>query len=120
MSARLEEIERVMRSVMDSLDDENALNKDRFKHLVCCVLGEVPGAAGDEIIAVKNLLLQDLEFDIWIDCQIVEIGKRHGWIEQETVGDLLVCAAAAGDEQAAKLIEMGIVDTPPNSRAGDR
>jgi hypothetical protein len=46
----------------------------------------------------------------WILSQIDEIGKRHGTTENETLGELLARAAASGDEQAIKLIEMEIGD----------
>ena len=46
----------------------------------------------------------------WILAQIDEIGKRHGTTDNESFGELLARAAASGDEQAIKLIEMEIGD----------
>jgi hypothetical protein len=46
----------------------------------------------------------------WILAQIDEICKRHGMTGDETLGALLARAAASGDEQAIKLIEMEIGD----------
>jgi hypothetical protein len=46
----------------------------------------------------------------WILAQIDEIGKRHGTTDDETLGALLARAAASGDEQAIKLLEMEIGD----------
>jgi hypothetical protein len=42
--------------------------------------------------------------------QIEVIAKRHGKTDDETVGELLARAAASGDEQAIKLLEMEIGD----------
>jgi hypothetical protein len=42
--------------------------------------------------------------------QIDEIAKRHGKTDDETLGELLARAAASGDEQAIKLLEMEIGD----------
>jgi hypothetical protein len=46
----------------------------------------------------------------WILAQIDEIGKRHCTTNDETLGELLARAAASGDDQAIKLIEMEIGD----------
>jgi hypothetical protein len=42
--------------------------------------------------------------------QIDEISKRHGKTDDETLGALLARAAASGDEQAIRLLEMEIGD----------
>jgi hypothetical protein len=42
--------------------------------------------------------------------QIDEIAKRHAKTDDETLGELLARAAASGDEQAIKLLEMEIGD----------
>lgn len=46
----------------------------------------------------------------WILSQIDEIGKRHGTTDDEPLGELLARAAASGDEQAIKLLEMEVGD----------
>jgi len=46
----------------------------------------------------------------WILAQIDEIGKRHGTTDDEPLGELLARAAASGDEQVIKLLEMEIGD----------
>jgi hypothetical protein len=42
--------------------------------------------------------------------QILEIAKRHGKTDDETLGELLARAAASGDEQAIKLLEVEVGD----------
>jgi hypothetical protein len=42
--------------------------------------------------------------------QIDEIAKRHGKTDDETLGELLARAAASGDDDAIKLLEMEIGD----------
>ena len=46
----------------------------------------------------------------WILSQIDEIGKRHATTDDEPPGALLARAAASGDEQAIKLLEMEVGD----------
>jgi hypothetical protein len=46
----------------------------------------------------------------WILAQIAEIRERHQGPEHEPLGELLARAAASGDEQAIKLLEMEVVD----------
>jgi hypothetical protein len=42
--------------------------------------------------------------------QIAEIVKRHDKADDETLGELLARAAASGDEEAIKLLEMEVGD----------
>ena len=42
--------------------------------------------------------------------QIDEIARRHGMTDDESLGELLARAAASGDEEAIKLLEMEVGD----------
>jgi hypothetical protein len=42
--------------------------------------------------------------------KIDDIAKRHGKTDDETLGELLARAAASGDDDAIKLLEMEIGD----------
>jgi hypothetical protein len=78
--------------------------------VVCQLLSDVPGLEAGEVQAVVDSHTAEHPSKAWIVAQINEIAKRHGKAEDETLGELLARAAASGDEQAIKLVEMLVGD----------
>jgi len=70
------------------------------------LLSDIPDLGADEVKAAVDSHTADHPSKAWILAQIDEIAKRHGKAEDETPGELLARAAASGDEQAIKLVEM--------------
>ena len=62
------------------------------------------------MISQKKTTTVDQNRRKWILSQIDEIGKRHGTTDDEPLRELLARAAASGDEQAIKLLEMEVGD----------
>lgn len=95
--------------------------EEQFERLNLIVSTKVTDVTADEVMAALSDIQAGYEFDNWIISQLEEIRKRHVWPEDVTIGDFLPRAAAAGDQQAQKLIDMGILDlrTSPTVEAAD-
>ncbi len=84
---------------------------DQFKVIVFVVsklLPDIPDISVRELSAAMDIADDEAEFESWILAELHTIGIRHGATADETVGQVLDRAAAAGDQQATKLIDMGI------------
>jgi hypothetical protein len=70
------------------------------------LLSDIPDLKADEVKAAVDSYTADRPSAAWILAQINEIAQRCGKADDETLGELLARAAASGDEQAIKLVEM--------------
>ena len=86
---------------------------DQAKTIIFVVgqlLPDIPDLRADEVKAAVDSHTADHSSKAWLLAQIDEIAKRHSKTDDETPGELLARAAASGDEQAIKLLEMEIGD----------
>jgi hypothetical protein len=74
------------------------------------LLSDIPDLKADEVKAAVDSLSANHPPKAWILGQINEIANRHGKAKNETLGELLARAAASGDEQAIKLLEILVGD----------
>jgi hypothetical protein len=86
---------------------------DQAKAIIFIVgqlLPDIPDLNADEVKAAVDSYTANHPSKASIVAQIAEIAKRHGKADDETLGELLARAAASGDEQAIKLLEMEVRD----------
>ena len=86
---------------------------DQAKTIIFVVgqlLPDIPDLKADEVKAAVDSHTADHPSKARLLTQIDEIAKRHGKTDDETLGELLARAAASGDEQAIRLLEMEIRD----------
>jgi hypothetical protein len=86
---------------------------DQAKTIIFVVgqlLPDIPDLKADEVKAAVDSHTADHPSKARLLAQIDEIAKRHGKTDDETLGELLARAAASGDGQAIRLLEMEIGD----------
>jgi hypothetical protein len=69
-----------------------------------------PISRSRSFLGTCEMIGQDLQFQAWAVSQLGEIRERHSCDDDETAANFLNRAAAAGDEQAKKLLDMGTLD----------